>query len=77
MATLELELPYCSDSDDTDGPPPPKRACIEPDQEADKAADEDTNLADKDDVFEFVWDTKNYFNYLRDLGRNLGRNPAG
>ena len=38
----------CSDSDDTDGPPPPKRACIEPDKEADGKADEEI---DQEDIF--------------------------
>ena len=62
MATLGLELPYCSDSDDTDGPPPPKRACIEPDKEADGKADEEI---DQDD---FCWGilrgTNNYFDFF-------------
>ena len=46
-ATLELELPLLSDSDEHDGPPPPKRACT------DASGPEADKEADKDDVFQF------------------------
>ena len=52
----------CSDSDDTDGPPPPKRACIEPDKEADGKAD--AEIDQEDIVLELLRGANNYFNYF-------------
>ena len=68
-ATLELELPLLSDSDEHDGPPPPKRACI--DASGPKADKE----ADKDDVFESLWAHNLLFQLIAGGWSEPGRNP--